>query len=93
MRMSLDSYLIIGCLVVFVHGNAVKINGYAEKMLLPFRPPLSEEGGDKGYDLPIGQECHIDIGLQILQPIVREGIADSSPKLNFACKEGEGWHL
>ena len=65
MRMSLDSYLIIGCLVVFVHGNAVKINGYAEKMLLPFRPPLSEEGGDKGYDLPIGQEWHIYIRLQV----------------------------
>ena len=65
-RADLILYLIIACLIVFVQGNAVEIGSSTEYMLLPFRPPLSEGSGDKGYDLPVGQECHVYIRLQVL---------------------------
>ena len=52
--MSLILYHIIGCLIVFIQGDAVEIGSFAEDVFLPFRPPLSEGGGGKGYNLPIG---------------------------------------
>ena len=53
MRMNWDLYLIIGRLVDFVQSNAIEVDGSAEEVLLPFRPPLSERGGNKGYNMPI----------------------------------------
>ena len=53
MRMNWDLYLIIGCLVVFVQSNAIEVDGSAEEVLISFRPPLSERGGNKGYNMPI----------------------------------------
>ena len=35
-EMSLVSYLIFGCLIVFIQDSAVKIGRFAEDMLLPF---------------------------------------------------------
>jgi len=52
--MSLILYLIIGYLIVFIQGNAVETGSFAEDVFLPFWPPLSEGGGGKGYNLPIG---------------------------------------
>ena len=52
--MSLILYLIIGCLIVFIQGNAVDTGSFAEDVFLPFWPPLSEGGGGKGYNLPVG---------------------------------------
>ena len=34
--MDLISYLIIGCLIVTIQGDAVEIGSFAEDMLLPF---------------------------------------------------------
>ena len=48
MRMNWDLYLIIGRLVVFVQSNAIEVDGSAEEVLLPFRPPLSERVVTKG---------------------------------------------
>ena len=35
-EMSLVSYLIFGCLIVFIQGDAVKIGSFTENMFLPF---------------------------------------------------------
>ena len=92
-KISLILYLIIGCLIVFIQSDAVEIGSSTEYVLLPFRPPLSEGSGDKRYNLPIGQKCHIYIRLQVFQPIMSEGVAESSSELDFASKERKGGHL
>ena len=53
-KMSLVSYLVFGCLIVFIQGDAVDIGSSTEYVLLPFGPPLNERSGDKRYNLPIG---------------------------------------
>ena len=35
-EMSLVSYLVFGCLIVFIQGDAVKIGSFTEDMFLPF---------------------------------------------------------
>ena len=64
-KIGLILYLVIGCLIVFIQSDAVEVGSPAEYVLLPFRPPLNERGGDKGCNLPIGQKCHIHIRFQI----------------------------
>ena len=91
--MDLALYLVIGCLIILIQSEAVEIGSFAEDVLLPFWPPLGERGGGERYNLPIGQECHIDIRFQIFKPIIGEGIVERSPELNFASKKGERWHL
>ena len=83
-------YLVIGCLIVFIQGDAVDIGSSTEYVLLPFGPPLNERSGDKRYNLPIGQKCHIYIRLQVFQLIMSEGVAESSSELDFASKERKG---
>ena len=86
-------YLVIGRLIILVQDNAIEIGSSAEYVLFPFRPPLSEGGRNKGYNLPISQKCHVYIKLQVFQPIIRESVVKSSSKLDFADKERKGWHL
>ena len=35
-KMSLVSYLVFGCLIVFIQGDAVKIGSFTKDMFLPF---------------------------------------------------------
>ena len=86
-------YLIFRCLEAVVHSSTIQVDRFAEEMLLPFWPPLGKRDGGERCNLPIDEECYINVGFQVLQPIVGEGIADGSSELDFPCKEGKRWHL